>query len=107
VRPQEQHLALQDARRVQRTLAFKERYDARAGVEGTISQGLRVCDLRHARYVGLAKTHLQHLLTAAALNLVRVAHWLEDPQLASTRRAPFLALLPQVAPQFASSINYS
>lgn len=97
VRPKEQHLALQDARRFQRTQAFKERYDARAGVEGTISQGLRVCDLRHARYVGLAKTHLQHVLTAAALNFARVAHWLEEPQLASTRRAPFLALLPQVA----------
>lgn len=97
VRPREQHLALQAARRFQTTAVFKECYDARAGVEGTLSQGLRVCDLRHARYIGLAKTHLQHVLTAAALNVVRVAHWLEEPQLATTRRAPFVTLLPQAA----------
>jgi transposase len=42
----------------------------------------------------LAKTHLQHVLTAAALNVLRIAHWLEDPRLARTRSAPFLALLP-------------
>lgn len=94
VRPMEQHLVLQAARQYQRTAEFKAQYDARAGVEGTLSQGLRVCDLRHARYVGLAKTRLQHVLTAAALNVIRIAHWLEDPRLAKTRRAPFLALLP-------------
>lgn len=97
VRPKEQHRALQAARQFQATAAFKECYNARAGVEGTLSQGLRVCDLRHARYIGLAKTHLQHVLTAAALNFVRVAHWLEEPQLAATRRATFVALLPQAA----------
>jgi hypothetical protein len=97
VRPKEQHLALQAARQFQATSAFKEQYDTRAGVEGTLSQGLRVCDLRRARYIGLAKTRLQHVLTAAALNLIRVAHWLEDPRLAKTRRACFLALLPQAA----------
>jgi transposase len=97
VRPQEQHLALQAARQFQATPAFKEHYDARAGVEGSLSQGLRCCDLRHARYIGLAKTRLQHVLTAAALNVVRAAQWLEDPQLATTRHAPFLALLPQAA----------
>ena len=69
----------------------------RRGVEGTISQALRVCDLRRARYIGLAKTRLQHLLTAAALNLVRITHWLADPHHARTRHAPFLALLPQAA----------
>ncbi|HEX2186293.1 MAG TPA: IS1182 family transposase [Chloroflexota bacterium] len=97
VRPKEQHLALQAARQYQTTPAFKMEYDARAGVEGTISQGLRVCALRRARYIGLAKTHLQHVLTAAAPNVLRIAHWLEDPRLAQTRQAPFLALLPQVA----------
>jgi transposase len=97
VRPKEQHLVLQAARQYQRTPEFKAQYDVRAGVEGTLSQGLRVCDLRHARYVGLAKTRLQHVVTAAALNVVRIAHWLEDPHLAKTRRAPFLALLPQAA----------
>lgn len=95
VRPKDEHQALQAARQYQTTPTFKAQYDARAGVEGTISQGLRVCDLRHARYIGLAKTHLQHVLTAAALNVRRIAHWLDDPHLAQTRPAPFLALLPQ------------
>jgi transposase len=93
VRPQEQYLALRAARQFQQTPEFATLYHARAGVEGTISQRLRVPDLRHARYVGLAKTRLQHVLTAAALNVIRVA----DEPLAQTRQVPFLALLPQVA----------
>jgi Transposase DDE domain len=66
-------------------------------VEGTVSQGVRVCDLHRARSIGLAKTHLQHVLTAAALNVVRLAHGLEDPHVAKTRHASFLALLPNAA----------
>jgi len=97
VRPQAQHLALRAARRFQELAAFREQYNARAGVQGTISQALRVCDLRHARYIGLAKTQLQHTLTATAINLVRVAYWLEDPHLAQTRHPSFLALVPQAA----------
>jgi transposase len=65
VRPKAQYLAPQAARQRQRTAAFQARYVARAGIEATISQGLRVADLRQARYVGLAKTRLQHALTAA------------------------------------------
>ncbi len=97
VRPKEQHLALQAARQFQASAAFQEHYNVRAGVEGTLSQGLRRCELRRARYIGVAKTHLQHVLTAAALNLVRVAHWLEDPRFAQTRRASFLHLVPEAA----------
>jgi hypothetical protein len=37
------------------------------------------------------------VLTAAALNVIRVAHWLDEPRLATTRHASFLALLPQAA----------
>jgi len=33
-------------------------------------------EIRFARYHGEAKTHLQNLATAAAINLLRVAHWL-------------------------------
>jgi Transposase DDE domain len=39
---------------------------------GLTAQASRLCDLHHARYRGLAKTHLQHVLTALAINLVRV-----------------------------------
>jgi transposase len=97
VRPKEQHLALSAAREFQATPDFIALYRARAGVEGTISQGLRVADLRHARYIGLARTRMQHVLTAAALNVIRVAHWLAGDTLAQTRQAPFLTLLPQAA----------
>jgi Transposase DDE domain len=45
-------------------------------VESLIAQAFRRSDLHHARYRGLAKTHLQHVLTALALNLVRVDAWL-------------------------------
>jgi IS5 family transposase len=60
----------------QATPAWRERYAHRAGVEGTIAQASRRSDLHQARYRGLAKTHLQHVLTALALNLVRVDAWL-------------------------------
>jgi hypothetical protein len=41
-----------------------------------IAQASRLSDLHHARYRGMAKTHLQHVLTALAINLVRVDAWL-------------------------------
>jgi transposase len=92
LRPRAQYEALQAARHYQTTPEFKARYDARAGIEGTLAQGLRVSDLRQARYLGLAKTHLQHVLTAAALNVHRLGAWWAARPLAPTRRAAFLAL---------------
>src|SRR5262245_42652687 len=70
--PPDRHRALLAARARQRAPDFPARYAARAGVEGTIAQGVNVCDLRHARYRGLAKTRLQHLVSAAALNVARL-----------------------------------
>jgi transposase len=52
----EQYEALQAARQRQTTDAFRRQYAARAGVEGTHSQGTRRCGLRRSRYIGLAKT---------------------------------------------------
>lgn len=92
IRPKAEYLALQEARRYQKTSEFKARYAARAGIEATISQGLRVADLRQARYLGLAKTHLQHVLTAAALNLCRLSAWFEERPRPSVRITPFVAL---------------
>lgn len=94
IRTRDQHEALQAARQRQTTEAFKEQYAARAGIEGTISQGVRVADLRRSRYIGRAKTHLQNLVTAAALNLLRVAAWLAEVPWAPTRQSPFAALAP-------------
>lgn len=78
IKPQAQYIALQTARQYQTTAEFKQRYNKRAGMEGTISQGVRAFDLRCCRYIGLAKTRLQHLLTAAAINLTRAVSWLEQ-----------------------------
>jgi hypothetical protein len=50
--------------------------------------------LRAARYRGLAKTRLQHQLTATAINLVRMDAWLTDTPLAKTRTSRFAALNP-------------
>jgi transposase len=91
-RPKELHTALQAARDYQRTAEFKARYKARAGVEGSLSEGLRACGLRRARYIGLAKTRLQHILTAAGLNLRRVGAWFAETPRTHTRIAPFVAL---------------
>jgi transposase len=76
VRPQEQHVAMQAARQRQETPEFKAQYALRAGVESTLSQGIRRFDLRRSRYLGLARTHLQQLLNATAMNIVRVIAWL-------------------------------
>lgn len=89
IQPEAEFRALQEARRREAEPEFKERYVARAGVEGTLSQGVRRSDLRRARYVGLAKTHLQNVCTAVALNLVRVLNWLAETPLAATRRSAF------------------
>jgi len=90
--PQPAFDALQAARRRQQTDDFRERYALRAGIEGTLSQAVDPLAIRRSRYIGLAKTHLQHILTAAALNLVRVVNWFNDVPRAKTRRSHFAAL---------------
>lgn len=94
VRPRDQHEILQAHRRDQATADVRARYGRRAGVEGAISQGVRVADLRRARYFGLAKTRLQHVLTAVGLNIRRLGAWWDEVPPAQTRPAPFLALMP-------------
>ncbi len=88
----EHYEALQSARQNQTTEEFNQKYAARAGIEGTHEQAIRRCGLRHCRYIGIAKTHLQHLLTAAAINLVRIDDWWTGNQPAQTRRSRFAAL---------------
>jgi transposase len=89
IQPEAEFHALQEARRQEVEPGFKKRYAARAGIEGTISQGVRRSDIRRARYVGQAKTHLQNVCTAVALNLVRLWNWLAETPLATTRRSAF------------------
>jgi transposase len=91
--PQVEWEALQHARARMQALDYQATYAARAGSEGTLSQAVRRGGLRQARYVGLAKTHLQSLLTATALNLVRILNWLLGVPVAGTRRSRFRQLL--------------
>jgi transposase len=92
MRPQRLYLALQSARERQQTEAFKEAYAIRAGIESTISQAVRVSDLRQARYFGLPKTNLQHVITATAINVRRIVSWLTLPSLRPTQVSRFAAL---------------
>ncbi len=90
--PQAQQEALQAARERLASEAGKLLYHHRAGVEATISQGVRAFGLRRTRYRGQAKTHLQHVATAAAINLERIWAWLEGVPRAATRTSRFAAL---------------
>jgi hypothetical protein len=86
--------ALQAARAWYASDEGQQRYKRRAGVEGTLSQGMRAFGLRGARYHGLAKTHLQHVATAAAMNVDRIVAWLDERPRAKTRTSRFAALAP-------------
>jgi len=96
VRPQAHHEAIQAARQRQETPEFKAQYALRSGVESSLSQGIRRFALRQSRYRGLARTHLQHLLTATAMNIVRVIAWLKGEPFGERRRKPgyFARLAP-------------
>jgi transposase len=74
LRPREEHEAIQHAIKRQKTEEFASRYSDRAGIEGTVSQGVRAIGLRKARYRDLKKPHLQELATATAVNVGRFAN---------------------------------
>lgn len=88
--PRAEYEALSAARQRQKQPEFQKQYAKRAGIEGTLSQGVRAFELRSTRYVGLAKTHLQHVATATAINLKRYFAWLTD------------SVYPRPAPRFAT-----
>jgi transposase len=92
LRPEPQHQAIRRARQRQLTPTFKQQYAAHAGIEGTLSLGVHAFELRQARYRGLAKTHVQHVATAAAINLARLSAWCQGLPRAQTRRSHFAAL---------------
>jgi IS5 family transposase len=79
------------------TEEFRNMYALRAGIESTHAQAITRCGLRYARYRGLAKTHLQHVLTAVAINMVRIASWVNGTPIAQTRCSHFTALQFQAA----------
>jgi transposase len=92
LRSKEQYEVLQIARKHQQSEKFKEQYKHRAGIEGSLSQGVRAFGMRESRYIGLGKVHLQQVVTATAMNVVRIMNWLDDKPLAKTRVSRFAAL---------------
>ena len=93
VQPQHKHEALKRARVREETEDYRQLYRKRAGIEGTISQGVRAFGLRRCRYVGLAKTHLQHVLTAIAINWSRLKDWFDGKSPSQTRQSAFVRLV--------------
>jgi hypothetical protein len=77
VRRQEAHFALDAARQQEKIEEFKQAYAKRAGVAGVHAQGTRRMGLRRSRYIGEPRTHLQHVVTATAMNVCRLHDWLE------------------------------
>jgi transposase len=88
----EEYEALNAARARMGDPAWQERYHVRAGVEGTLSQGVRALGMRRSRYIGLAKTSLQQACAAAGMNVPRIVHWLDGQPRAKTRVTRFAAL---------------
>ncbi len=91
---QAQHEALRQARERITSEEGRTEYRKRAGVEGTLSQGVRRSGMRRSRYWGLSKTHLQHVATAAALNIGRMVAHLEGVKPAKTQVSRFARSKP-------------
>jgi len=70
----------------------RREYKERAGIEGTLSQGIRRGTIRRARYKGLRKTHLQETATAAGINILRTINHLNQVPVAKTRISRFARL---------------
>jgi transposase len=92
LRPQSEPQALQAVRQQHSTTAWQAPYDKRAGLAGTLSQGVRAFGWRQCRSRGLPKTRLHHLATAAAITIERLAAWLDGHPQAKTRTSRFAAL---------------
>ena len=88
----EYHEALEKMRARQITEAFRESYAARADLESTHAKAIRRSGVRRTRYRGLAKTRLQHVIAAVAINLLPIASWVSGTPLAKTRCSHFAAL---------------
>ncbi|NTU81548.1 MAG: hypothetical protein HGA45_19560 [Chloroflexales bacterium] len=97
IRPRDQYEALQAARARQTTEEFKTEYGTRSGIEGTLSQGIRAFEMRRSRYIGLSKTHLQNVLTATSMNVVRAGMWWAETPRAKTRQSAFVRLCKAAA----------
>jgi len=84
---------VQKRKQDQHTDVWRKQYGTRAGVEGTISQGVFALRSRRSRYRGQDKTQLQFILTATAMNVTRVLNWIDDIPRSQTRITRFGRLI--------------
>jgi Transposase DDE domain/Transposase domain (DUF772) len=87
----EHHRFLQQRRREQSSLAFKERMHQRNGIEGTQSELVRGHGLRKARYRGKRKVELQNHFIGVACNIKR---WLRIAAWQMSHNAPLMEACP-------------
>ena len=71
--PRELHELQIRNRADQQDPAWRKRYAVRSGIEGTVSELANGHGMRHCRYRGQPKAHLQHVLTAIAVNIERLS----------------------------------
>jgi hypothetical protein len=57
----------------QQTPEWKARYAVRSAVEGTVNEFAHGHGMRRCRYRGQGKAHIQHVLTAIAVNIERLS----------------------------------
>jgi hypothetical protein len=57
----------------QQTPEWTARYAVRSGVEGTVNEFACGHGMRRCRYRGQGKVHIQHVLTAIAVNIERLS----------------------------------
>lgn len=77
--PQHLHEQQQRNRTDQQDKGWRRRYGMRSGVEGTVHELADTHRARRSRYHGHTKTHVQHVLTAIAINLQRLATHSRNP----------------------------
>lgn len=97
VRRQEAYKALEAARQREQTEEFTELYAERSGIEGVHAQAVRRMGLRRLRYIGEPRTHLQHVVTATALNLYRLHNWLTGVSPHATPLSHFARFMKEIA----------
>ena len=93
--PEEQFEIRRVAREREKTSEYKREYQRRSGIEGTISQAVRGFGMRHSRYIGAAKTQLHNVMTATAVNFIRLNNWLREVPIVKTRQPLFARVIRQ------------
>lgn len=87
--PPKELFDLQRRARAEHDSADRRRtYALRSGVEGTVNELAHGHEMRQCRYRGLGKTHVQHVLTAIAVNLERLSSQRGCAEQGRTSRPP-------------------